>query len=69
MEQTIYQFGDVYLRWEDKNGNIWEAVKEQVEFLGKECFECDPFNEDYLSDCLISPSEETLDFVDSFFEE
>lgn len=25
--------------------------------------------EQYLSDCLINPSEETLDYVDSFFEE
>lgn len=40
MKTTFYQFGVEYLRWE-KNGCIYEAVKEQVEILGKECFECD----------------------------
>lgn len=41
METTFYQFGVEYLRWE-KNGHIYEAVKEQVEFFGKEFFEWDP---------------------------
>lgn len=41
METTFYQFGVLYLRWE-KDGNIYEAVKNQVDFWGKECFEQDP---------------------------
>lgn len=40
METTFYQFGVEYLRW-TKNGHTFEAVKEQVEFFGKEVFEQD----------------------------
>lgn len=68
MEQTFYQFGVAYLRWEC-NGHIYEAVKEQVDFFGKEFFEWNPFdNEEQKSDCLIPLSEKQLDFVDSFYE-
>lgn len=38
METTFYEFGVAYISWE-KNGVIYSAVKEQVEILGKECFE------------------------------
>lgn len=41
METTFYQFGVLYLRWTKKDGNVIEAVKEQVDFLGKEVFEQD----------------------------
>lgn len=40
MDTTFYEFGVLCLRWEH-NGHIYEAVKEQVDFLGKECFEQD----------------------------
>lgn len=41
MDTTFYQFGVEYLRWTNKKGQTFEAVKEQVEFLGKEVFEQD----------------------------
>lgn len=46
METTFYKFGIPYLRWTTKDGSIIEAVKEQVEFFGKEVFEMDYEDED-----------------------
>lgn len=48
MDKTFYQFGVLYLQWEH-NGHIIEAVKEQVDFFGKEVFEQDI---EYLADEL-----------------
>lgn len=39
MDTIIHQFGVDYLRWTREDGCVFEAVKEQVEFFGKEVFE------------------------------
>lgn len=39
MDTTFYLFGVLYLRWTTKDGSVIEAVKEQVDFFGKEVFE------------------------------
>lgn len=41
MDITFNKFGVLYLRWKAKDGSIIEAVKEQVDFFGKEIFEMD----------------------------
>lgn len=53
METTFYQFGVLYLRWTNHKGIVFEAVKEQVDFLGKEVFEQDLEDDcDDLNVCL-----------------
>lgn len=46
---TIFQLDGIdYLRWTDNDGNTWEARLDEVEWFGKECFECMPEPEDHL---------------------
>lgn len=54
MEQIFEQFGIKYLRW-TKDGHTFEAVKEQVDFYGKEVFEQD--------------ADDKYDYVDSWLAE
>lgn len=79
MEQIFYENGQKMLRWTDKEGNTWEAGYEECEFFGKECFEQMPepddnlgswkvkFNEERLTDCLIT-TEEDYDYAEDFAE-
>lgn len=57
MDKTFYMFGVLYVQWTYK-GRLISAVKDQVDFLGKETFEQDVI--DLENDLDTSPDE--IDF-------
>lgn len=48
MDTIFTENGIDYIRWTDKEGNIWTATLDEVEVFGKECFEQMPEPEDNL---------------------
>lgn len=68
MEYTFTMFGVPYLHWTDENGNVFEAVKEQVEFFGKDFFESIP-DDPTMTDEQLPASKKDYDYVDAWYEE
>lgn len=62
MDTIINKHGIDFLRWTDKDGNIWEAELDAVKFFGKECFEQMPEPEDISASWSVTYDENFINF-------